>query len=276
MKISRRHLRKLIIENIKQDLSQHLDDGPLGKHAWPTRNKEKTNVSEPDTEFEKELWIALAKQIGQNSGAELSKLQNNIQNLISLREYPGLFVPAKEKYLYRGMTVKKSWIDNSIGKIPSSGRPDQTRKWHEELYNRYITGKTPPSIGGMKPPKEVTKKFIFKPRKGDNNNTVTSWSKDKIRATAFANSTANNYNKNMSDASDPWIPIVLETNSDQAFFLDMDNFYRYDYLSNWQGEKEFIGFGPIPTTKIYIFFDDDIEIEDRLSTYKMGPHGLEF
>ena len=43
MKITKKQLKKLILESSKQDLSQYLDDGPLGKHAWPTRKKEKTN-----------------------------------------------------------------------------------------------------------------------------------------------------------------------------------------------------------------------------------------
>ena len=46
MKITHRQLRELIRESIEQDLSQYLDDGPLGKYVWPSMRKENTSVKE--------------------------------------------------------------------------------------------------------------------------------------------------------------------------------------------------------------------------------------
>ena len=185
-------------------------DDVLGAYAFPASRSQKL-PKEPDTDKEKKILSALDRHLNM-SGEIPENLANDIVDILKSGSYSKVFkrCPPGTR-IYRGMSVKESWIESAVGDnfIPSE---------HRGSYDGQLT---------------------FTPRSGKYS---TSWS---LRHQIAKNFSPERHNM------DAYSVVMICDVTDDMYLLDCSKLYfaipQFDQLSY---EDEVICFGPVKCTSV--------------------------
>ena len=205
------------IRKAKRDLEKHAEEppnAPLGRVAFgPERYPP---IYEPNTKEEKALLNALWHHF---EGYEMLSAKNAeaIRGMMRKGRYPSVFVPPRVTTIYRGMTVKLTWLAKALGvsvrdlkRIGKTTRPG--------AYELITVGKS-----------EVNFKFV--PRKG-----AASWSKSHRVARGFLS----------SDYDTAQIILHADVAENDGRLMDASGLYdKVSGFGGFRAEKEVLGLGPI-------------------------------
>lgn len=115
MKLSVKQLRSIISEELA---AQAPPDAPLGQWAWPAERE--LSVDEPDTQLEKDLFVALKGWLLDNKLIPAEKVLLLKQMLNNGYYKEVLHVPQDVTEVYRGIKVSYAKLKSIIGSEPES------------------------------------------------------------------------------------------------------------------------------------------------------------
>jgi hypothetical protein len=248
MNLLRKYVRSLLKE---QD---------MGKYAWP--DKRHPRVSWPDhwpepkvakeeenTLDEDELYDVLREFLTSYGDID-TRLAQTILGYIQKGQYPEAFqVYDGYPKVYRGMKVTDAWLrkysPNTIAAYKRWGG-----EWDDDIQpsGSYVGG-------------ELEVPYTFGRKSSRGRGEGSSWTTDDQIAIKFAEGFEGS-SALESEMPGRRHPIVLVASTADNMFLDVEPFYLYTGLNEYQHEDELIALGDVKVNEILTFMGDDEEEDE--------------
>ena len=245
MKLLRKYVRSLLHE---QD---------MGKYAWP--DKRHPNVSWPDhwpkdakeeenTLDEDELYDVLREFLTSYGDID-TRLAQTILGYIQKGQYPEAFqVYDGFPKVYRGMKVTDAWLRKYSPNTIVAYKRWPMAVWSEETPGSYVGG-------------ELEVPYTFGRKSSRGRGEGSSWTTDFQIAIKFAEGFEGS-SALEGEMPGRRHPIVLVASTADNMFLDVEPFYHYTGLNEYQHEDELIALGDVKVNEIMTFMGDEEEEDE--------------
>ena len=244
MNILREYIRGLLVE---QDMGKYAwPDKRHAKVAWPD-HWPKDAAQEKNTLEEDELYDVLREFLTAYGDID-AWLAQKILGYIQAGQYPEAFqVYDEQEKVYRGMKVTDSWLRKNVPHVWKAYKDHPNEAWSEETPGSYVTSK-------------LESPYIFQRKSTRGRGEGSSWTTDGQIAIKFAEGIEGS-SAIHDEMPGRRHPIILVANTADNMFLDVEPFYHYTGLSEYQHEDELIALGDVKVDEILTFMGDEEEDE---------------
>jgi hypothetical protein len=214
---------KLARENDKSRFQKaKKEKDPFGQVAFPETRKD-IEVDEENTPIESEVESALIDHFVDN--AAISKDHSSLlQHILKTKQYQDIIKEPKISVAYRGMIVKKAWIQNTL-KVTDEEFAASTK--YPETWN------------------EFPAKFVFKPKR----RASTSWTDYRSIAIQFSQD-ANNASMIKRDEQYSIVLCATVEDNKNKMLQSVNALYNMKGIDEFEDEREIVGLGDIKVSKI--------------------------